>query len=82
MNSGDPTLDRATPGKRCRIRSLTARGAVRQRLLDMGLLPGTTVSLVRRAPLGDPLEIHVGDGESFVAIRQAEAEHVHVSLEP
>lgn len=48
----------------------------------MGLLPGTAVSLLRRAPLGDPLEIHVGDGESFVAIRQSEAEHVHVSLEP
>ena len=48
----------------------------------MGLLPGTAVSLLRRATLGDPLEIHVGDGESFVAIRQSEAEHIHVSLEP
>ncbi|WP_083499325.1 FeoA family protein [Thioalkalivibrio nitratireducens] len=75
-------LDRAIPGARCRILRLAARGPVRQRLLDMGLLPGMPVSLVRRAPLGDPLEIRVGDGESFIAIRQAEAEQVHVVPEP
>ena len=82
MSYAEPTLDRASPGARCRILRLTAQGAVRQRLLDMGLLPGTPVWLVRRAPLGDPLEIRVGDGESFIAIRQAEAEHVHVFPEP
>ncbi|TVS19498.1 MAG: ferrous iron transport protein A [Gammaproteobacteria bacterium] len=82
MSYAEPTLDRASPGARCRILRLTAQGAVRQRLLDMGLLPGARVSLVRRAPLGDPLEIRVGDGESFIAIRQTEAEQVHVTHEP
>lgn len=81
MNYAEPTLDGAPTGAACRILRLSARGAVRQRLLDMGLLPGTRVSLVRRAPLGDPLEIRVGDGESFVAIRRTEAELVHITHE-
>lgn len=50
--------------------------AYRRRLLEMGLVPGTSVQVVRRAPLGDPLEL-VARG-STLSIRLAEAELVLV----
>lgn len=65
------------PGTTWRIRALHGQGAIRQRLLDLGFVPGSTVTILRRAPLGDPLEI--GLGESFVAIRRAEAARIEVT---
>ena len=50
--------------------------AVKQRLLAMGLLPGTDVRLIRRAPLGDPLEILVRG--VLLAIRGREASFLAV----
>jgi Fe2+ transport system protein FeoA len=44
----------------------------------MGVLPGTTITLVRTAPLGDPLEVQVR-GYSLT-LRKSEAEHVEVEL--
>jgi ferrous iron transport protein A len=46
------------------------------RLRELGLVPGTKVRLVRRAPLGDPLEIAVRG--SRLAIRRTEARHIQV----
>lgn len=47
-------------GHQARILSLQAGNRVyRQRLIAMGLLPGTVFTVVRMAPLGDPIEIHV-----------------------
>ncbi len=48
------------------------------RLRELGLLPGTLVKLIRRAPLGDPLEISVRG--SLLSLRKAEAEQI--SVEP
>ena len=53
------TLDRQPLGKRVRVSAVGGEDAVSLRLLEMGLLPDTEVSVVRRAPLGDPLEIEV-----------------------
>jgi Fe2+ transport system protein FeoA len=44
---------------------------VRQRLLDLGLHPQTDVTMVRAAPLGDPLELRLES--SLIALRRAEA---------
>lgn len=65
------TLDDLPPGGRARIRGHRARGAVRQRLLDLGLHPQTDVTMVRAAPLGDPLELRLES--SLIALRRAEA---------
>ncbi|MBK1647198.1 FeoA family protein [Rhabdochromatium marinum] len=65
------TLDEIPPGGRARIRGHRAHGAVRQRLLDLGLHPQADVIMVRAAPLGDPLEIQLDS--SLIALRRAEA---------
>jgi len=46
------------------------------RLLEMGLVPGTTVKLVRRAPLGDPIYLNVRG--YHLSIREHEADLIHV----
>jgi ferrous iron transport protein A len=46
-------------GKTAKIESVGGEGALRLRLLDMGLIPGTEVTVQKTAPLGDPLEISV-----------------------
>jgi Fe2+ transport system protein FeoA len=47
-------LSAMTPGSEAVIVSLDAAGPIGRRLQDLGLLPGTRVQLIRRAPLGDP----------------------------
>lgn len=58
------------------VSSLAAAGAASLRLREMGLLAGTPVTLVRTAPLGDPLEIKVRGYR--LTLRRSEAEHVLV----
>jgi ferrous iron transport protein A len=60
------------------ICSHNSQGAIRQRLLDLGLIPETEVKFVRYAPMGDPIEIRVG--LTNVAIRKSEAETVIVDV--
>jgi Fe2+ transport system protein FeoA len=52
-------LAQLVAGDSAKILELPVTGAAFLRLREMGLLPGTQVSLVRKAPLGDPLEIKV-----------------------
>ena len=47
-----------------------------RRLMDLGLIRGTTVEMVRRAPLGDPMEVRVRG--FMLTLRRAEAEHITV----
>ena len=49
------------------------------RLRELGVLPGTRITLVRRAPLGDPIEISVRG--SLLSLRQQEAEWIDVTPE-
>lgn len=53
------TLDSMPIGKSAEIETVGGEGALRLRLLDMGLIPGTAVSVQKIAPLGDPIEICV-----------------------
>lgn len=52
-------------------------GALSYRLMEMGLIEGTEVQVIRRAPLGDPLQVRLGDCE--ISLRNSEAEFVDVS---
>lgn len=63
-------------GDRCRIHKHHAHGAIRQRLLDLGFMPNSTVEVIRCALLGDPLQIKVGDYS--VAIRRQEANLIEI----
>lgn len=65
-------------GQRVRITALGGEGALRQHILDMGLLPGAEVSLMGRAPLGDPLELRVHD--YVLTLREADA--ARIAVEP
>ena len=51
------TLDKLHVGQASKITAVGGEGALRLRLLDMGLTPGTVVTLHKIAPLGDPLEL-------------------------
>ena len=59
-----------------RILTVGGEGMLRQHFLDMGLIPGCEVSLIRFAPMGDPMEIRVRDYE--LTLRLADAEQIRV----
>jgi ferrous iron transport protein A len=58
------------------VRELPKQGSAFLRLREMGLLPGTRITLVRTAPMGDPIEIKVRGYN--LTLRKSEAEHVTV----
>ena len=60
------------------VRDFPKSGAAFVRLREMGLLPGTRVTLVRTAPLGDPLEIKIRG--YHLTLRKSQAAHVVVEL--
>ena len=53
------TLDQLPIGKEARILTVGGQGALRRRLLDMGLTPHTKLMVRKVAPMGDPIELHV-----------------------
>lgn len=53
------TLNQCPVGHTVRITTVCGTGALRCRLLDMGLIPGTTVTVIKVAPMGDPIEIRL-----------------------
>jgi DtxR family Mn-dependent transcriptional regulator len=65
------TVNDLEPGARGIISEINAPGIMRQKLMDLGLLPGTLVEMVRSAPLGDPIQIKVRG--TSLAIRRSEA---------
>ena len=65
------TLDNLPVGKTAIIKSVGGEGALRLRLLDMGLIPRTKISVIKVAPMGDPIEINVRGYE--LTIRKEDA---------
>jgi len=59
------------------VTAVKGSGVLRQHLLDMGLIPGTSVTVVKFAPMGDPIEIQIYGYE--LTLRLAEAEHILVA---
>jgi len=73
----DRTLDQLVPGERAAIVALDSDPVVARRLMELGLVPGTTIELVRRAPLGDPIELSVRG--VHLSLRRSEASRIHVA---
>ncbi len=71
-------LSSLTTGASAVVREYPKQGSAFLRLREMGVLPGTTVTLIRTAPLGDPLEIKVRGYN--LTLRKTEAEHVLVEM--
>ena len=65
-------------GSTCTVKKLHGEGAVKRRIMDMGLTKGVEVYVRKVAPLGDPMELTVRGYE--LSIRQADAEMVEVEL--
>ena len=74
----DPSLrlDQLHPGDRFVIREIDGTPASVRRLMELGLVPGTPVDFIRRAPLGCPYELRVRG--THLSLRRSEAEQVHV----
>lgn len=64
------------PGDQATVTAVTAEGAIRQRLLDMGILPKTKLTVARIAPGGGPIWIKLSDSQ--FALRAQEARSVSV----
>lgn len=70
------TLDRVPIGTPCEIKAVGGDGGFRRRLLELGLLPGSQVTVLRVAPLGDPVELE--SGGTHLSIRLRDAQHIDV----
>ena len=64
-------------GDTATILSVGGKGALRQHFLDMGLIQGTEVTVVKYAPMGDPVELRIHGYE--LSIRLADAENIEIS---
>jgi Fe2+ transport system protein FeoA len=74
------TLDRLTPGQRAEVLALAGEPGLVQRFYELGLMEGEQVEMVALAPLGDPIEIRLGN--SRLTLRKAEATGVCVHVLP
>ncbi|MCD7830559.1 MAG: ferrous iron transport protein B [Clostridiales bacterium] len=70
------TLKELEIGKSAVIQTVGGEGALRQHILDMGLIPGAEVTMVKFAPMGDPLELRVHSYE--LTLRVADAEKIEI----
>lgn len=71
------TIKDLKEGQSATICTVGGDGALRQHFLDMGVIPGIEVKLIKYAPMGDPLEIRIHDYE--LTLRLADAEQIEVS---
>jgi ferrous iron transport protein A len=65
-------------GQTCKVVRLHGEGAVKRRIMDMGITRGVEVYVRKVAPLGDPIEVNVRGYE--LSIRKADAEMIEVEL--
>lgn len=73
------TLDKLPIGKSTVIRAVGGEGTLRNHLLDMGLIPKTRVTLLRTAPMGDPLQLSLRGYE--LSIRKDDAARIEIAEE-
>ena len=72
------TLNQLAPHQGGKIVSIRGMGPLRQRMMDMGLVPGAEIQVVREAPLGDPIEYQIKG--YHLSLRKREAEHILVDV--
>jgi Fe2+ transport system protein FeoA len=75
----DKKLSELEPGDKGVVVKIGGSISTRRRIMDMGVVRGTKVVLVRRAPLGDPVELEIRDYN--LSLRKREAENIYVELE-
>lgn len=70
------TLNKVKCGRTVSVTKITGQGAVKRRIMDMGITKGTTIYVRKTAPLGDPVEITVRGYE--LSLRKADAQMIEV----
>ncbi len=64
-------------GGKAKVLALTNSGTMRRRMLDLGIIPTSTIEAVRKSPAGDPVAYRVRG--AVIALRKEEAQHIIVS---
>ena len=70
------TLKQVKIGESCTVKKLHGEGALKRRIMDMGITKGTTIYIKKFAPLGDPMELTVRGYE--LSLRKSDAENIIV----
>lgn len=70
------TLKEVKVGQTCRVKRINGEGALKRRIMDMGITKGVEIYVRKVAPLGDPVEITVRDYE--LSLRKADAALIDV----
>ncbi len=73
------TLDKIPQGVEARVSSVEVTDAHSLRLMEMGIVPGAAVRVVKAAPLGDPIQVCVRN--YHLALRRSEAKSIDVTLD-
>lgn len=71
-------LSSLAPGNVGKVAKVEGKGSRIRRLLEMGLVRGTTLKVLRKAPLGDPIEVELRG--YLLSLRREEAEHILVEV--
>lgn len=71
-------LSEMSVGEAGKVTAIKGSGNIKYRLIDMGIVPGAAVTVIKYAPLGDPLEIKVKNFN--LALRVSEAETIEVEV--
>ena len=72
-------LDTFKIGEKGTIKAVNGEGKLRRRLFDMGVTPGAKIELIKKAPLGDPLEVHIRN--YVLTLRKSEAALIIMEVE-
>ena len=70
------TMKEAKVGEECVVSKINGEGALRRRIMDMGITRGTKLTVIKEAPLGDPMEIELRG--YHLSLRREDAELVEV----
>ncbi len=76
-SNAERALDALAAGECGVISDIDGDPSIARRLMELGLVPGTDIEMIRRAPLGDPLEVRVRG--VHLSLRRTEARHIHVA---
>ena len=70
------TLNDVPVGKTVKVKKLLGEGPLKRRIMDMGILKGTEITVVKIAPIGDPIEVNLRGYD--LSIRKSEAANIEV----
>ena len=72
------TLRDLKPGQQGKVTVISTTGAMKRRIMDMGVTPGVEIKVIKVAPLGDPIEVNVRGYE--LSLRKDEAAQVQIEF--